>query len=205
MRDARRDGMKRLLAVFPLILAAACGGAATSLPAGGDAGTDGTPAETSSPAPSTCSDCLSVEIAWAYDGGLSAYTSSSSLSACRQFTYARSDVTQRCSVDLGACADPPISVADVERALADPDVVAALAGTTQLYGSDPRGCDGAVLDVTVGSRTVEVGGDCANANSCGPATAPCVPVPPGLAALADLLSRLQTQELATPTCKAIFP
>ena len=130
---------------------------------------------------------------------------SSSLGACRQYSHRRSDVALVCSVDLGTCTDPPIAVGDVERALADPDVVAAFAGTTALYGSDPRGCDGSVIDVTVGGKTVEVGGDCSRASSCGTPSSPCVPVAPGLAALVDLLTKLDTQELATPACTAIFP
>jgi hypothetical protein len=208
------------LPVFAAILAAACGGTVATASSSGDAGTDGTrpsgeagavdggvvdegPAVDA--APFACNECLAVDVAWGSNGGLSAYTESSLLNACRQYTHQRSDVALECSVDVGGCGAPPMSIADVEGALAAPDVVAALAGTNQLYGSDPRGCDGAVFQVRVAATTIEIGGDCSQANACGPASGPCVPATAGLRALADVLEKLDAQELATSACTGVFP
>jgi len=220
--------MKTAVAIFALFSLVACGGATTSVPAGddtgttGDAGTRPTPSPTASPTampttaptgtsphptpkpPPPCTDCLTTTVSWGSNGGLTQFTSSSSLQTCR--TYERSRIvgngapTVVCTAELGACASASIAVGDVEAALADPDVTAALAGTTQTYGSDSRPCDGAVLSITVGARTVEVGGECTGPTG-GCTQTPCVPVPTGLRTLANVLQKLDIQEASThPEC-----
>jgi hypothetical protein len=85
-------------------------------------------------------------------------------------------------------------------------VQAAFAGSTQIYGSDPRGCDGSVLEITYQGKTIDVGGDCSNGNSCGGASAStCVPVPAGLKSLATVLQQLDAQELKRNDCASVFP
>ncbi|MEA2747077.1 MAG: hypothetical protein QOI41_1220 [Myxococcales bacterium] len=108
--------------------------------------------------------------------------------------------TPICTTTLAACGATSIGIGDVEAALAHPEVQAALSGSTKTYGSDSRPCDGAVLGITVGSRTVEVGGECTGGTG-GCSATPCVAVPAGLRALADVLEKLDTQEVsATPSC-----
>jgi hypothetical protein len=217
--------MVRTVLLVSCILASGCGGVMTSVSASTDAGTDGTSANPGDAGasgdaapfidagPFTCSDCLSTNVKWAPTGGLVATVSSSRLNACRQYSHDQGPSNAPgtpgsnslfCSTDIGKCNDAPIGVLDIERALAHPDVTAALAGSTTLYGSDPRGCDGSVLDLAVDKKTIEIGGDCANANSCGAPSSPCVPVPPGVSALAELLRKLDEQELAKDPCHTVF-
>jgi hypothetical protein len=93
----------------------------------------------------------------------------------------------QCNREL-PCSDPAgVGVAEIQQALAHPDVVAALSlATKPLYGTDTRPVDGSVFvferddsrGFTLGSGTV----------------------PAGLRVLADLLSRLETATIATPAC-----
>jgi hypothetical protein len=183
----------------------------------GNPGTGPGPLPSSTPAPApaptigphppptpACTDCLATTVSWGPSGGLTSYTTTSSLKACRTYDHSRvtgnEAPTLICTANLSACGAPSIAVADVEAALADPDVIAALAGTTKTYGSDFRPCDGAVESITVGANTIEVGGDCTGPNS-GCTQMPCVPVPPGLRALANVLDDLDKQEAtAHPEC-----
>jgi hypothetical protein len=209
--------MKTGVAIFALFSVVACGGATTSVPAAGDdpgttkdAGANPMPttAPTISPHPPPtlppCTDCLGSTVGWGPNGGLTSFTTTSSLKACR--TYERTRIvgngapTLVCSAMIGACVAPSISVRDVESALADQDVKAALAGTTTTYGSDSRPCDGIVESITVGARAIDVGGDCTGPTG-GCTQQPCVPVPAGLRALVNLLEDLDKQEAtAHPEC-----
>jgi hypothetical protein len=93
----------------------------------------------------------------------------------------------------------------VERALADPDVVAALSGPGGLYGTDVRQCDGEIFEISASSVVLEVGADCTDAGSgCG-YPGPCRPVPAGLGRLMGVLTAIDAQEGAAPACKAVFP
>ena len=67
-----------------------------------------------------------------------------------------------------------------------------------LYGSDPRAFDGTVLRVVIGGAVVEIETPCAGAGAC-------KPIPPGLTALAEVLSLLDKQELSKPPCSTTFP
>lgn len=217
--------MKTGVAIFALFSLAACGGATTSVPSAGDdpgttsdAGTKPTPTPYPTAMPTTvptigphppptlppCTDCLATTVSWGPNGGLTSFTSTSSLKACR--TYERSRIvgngapTLLCTTTIGACVAASISVGDVESALADPDVTAALAGVTQTYGSDSRPCDGTVESITVGAKTIEVGGECTGPTG-GCTQTPCVPVPAGLRALVNVLEDLDKQEAtAHPEC-----
>lgn len=142
---------------------------------------------------------------WGSTGGLTSFTTASSLKACR--TYERTRSTQggpptlTCTATLDGCGAAPIAIGDVEAALANPDVTAALAGTTKIYGSDNRPCDGAVESITIGGKTIEVGGECSGPGAGGCTATPCVPVPAGLRALVNVLDGLDTQEAtAKPEC-----
>ena len=155
------------------------------------------------PAPA-CTDCLATTVSWGQNGGFVAFTDTSSLKSCR--TYDRSRTmgngapTPLCATTLDACGAAPIAIGDVEAALASPDVTAALDGNTKTYGSDSRPCDGSVLSITVGAKTVEVGGECTGSTG-GCSSTPCVAVPAGLRALAAVLEKLDTQEAtAKPAC-----
>jgi hypothetical protein len=112
-------------------------------------------------------------------------------------------MTCSAEIELGDCLPPPaphVSLGLVELAT-NSDVYTALAGSTKLYGSDSRPCDGSVMVLTIGSKTLEVGGDCGSGPGCGQ-TGPCVPVPPGLKELVDVLNQLDQEETLDPACAA---
>ena len=216
--------MKTGIAIFTLFSLVACGGATTSVPSGGDPGTasdagpgpgplpSSTPAPAPTPSPTigphptpACTECMTTSVSWGFNGGLVQFTTASSLKTCRAYERTRSTEngppSSICTAILDGCGAAPIAVADVEAALANPDVTKALSGTTKTYGSDSRPCDGAVESITVGGKTVEVGGECSPGGGGGCTQAPCVPVPPGLRALVNVLEDLDKQEAArNPAC-----
>jgi hypothetical protein len=188
--------MKRDLSLAVFLGLAACSG---NVIVPSDGGTGGT-------SPVTCSDCLAETITWSWNGGLVAAVEGSSLGVCRTYQHTwtpvagQPGVSQTCTVsDIGGCGAPSPSVRDVEQAIAHPDVVAALSGTTPLYGTDPRPCDGSVVQVSVGAQSILVGGDCGSSPSCLPG-ASCVPVPPGVRALVELLDAIDKQEQPSARC-----
>ncbi len=175
-------------------LSAADAAADASAEAARDAGFDGEP-----------SCCVGQAVRWGYEGGFVAWTATSAIAPCRAYTYERVGAGMpadpiTCTQDLAACGAGGIDVAQLAVALGHADVVGALAATTALYGSDPRPCDGAVLRITVGARAFDVGGECTPSGGCGLPADNCVPVAPGVRALADLLLALQTEQLARGAC-----
>jgi len=154
-----------------------------------DAGTDGGEDDA----------CVASTLAWRQDGGLVAYYDQHSLSPCRGFALARTTpgsegkVTAQCENEIAASAE--VSVADVNAALAHADVVAALAGSTVLYGGDPRVLDGTVFHLELEGHVLEVGSDCGQPTTC--------PIPPGLLVLRETLDALGAQQRALDSCKAL--
>ncbi|MEO8800714.1 MAG: hypothetical protein ABI551_22680, partial [Polyangiaceae bacterium] len=161
--------------------------------------------------PTTCTDgaCLSGEVNWGPNGGLVSAVDSSSVSSCTAYVHSRSESGSgsqlSCTGTLEtACSASTIGAAELAAALSNSDVATAFANsaTTKVYGGDSRPCDGSVLQVTYGGKTIDIGSDvCQN---CGGPT-DCTAVPKGLRALATALQNLDTQELATPSCKSVFP
>lgn len=199
------------------VWAAACGGTSSSATAEPDSGIPGTDASPLGDAATVtdaadasavvdanvpCTDCVTGTLSWGDNGGLVLSRDESALAACRDFQRKRSSAADggsfSCTTQLGACGAVPVAIGDVESALAHPDVVAALAAsTTPVYGVDSRPVDGTVFEITRDGKSIDVGGD------CGGASAPaCIPIPPGVAALAAVLRSLDTQELAKPACDA---
>lgn len=201
--------MIRALAKYALFSAGfliACGG--ETLPSTGSAATDSGTPEDSGTVGNPCVDaCVSTELSWDLSGGLTDSSEVSTLS-CKDYTHQEGNESGdlSCTDTLsGACGSPGITVGQVANAFFAADVQAAFSGSTKLYGSDPRGCDGAVLDITYQSKTIEVGGSCADGNNCGPSGTPCVDIPAGVKSLAALLRQLDQQELETKNCASVFP
>jgi hypothetical protein len=195
------------IALFSGLFLIGCGGA-TLDPTGADASDGGTQQDSGTVA-NECPDvCPASELTWGPNGGLSSFNPSSTLD-CSAYRYDQSsdsgDLSCTDTLSL-SCTSSAITTPKVAQAFFNADVVAAFAGSTNFYGSDPRGCDGTVLDITFKDKTIEVGGDCSNGNTCGgvPSNA-CVPVPAGLSAFATLLQQLDTQELKTTNCASVFP
>jgi hypothetical protein len=205
--------MKSFLSIIAMFGLAACTSTTTG---GAGGGTPGTTTTTTTPTVSVaCADCLSTGVTWGYTGGLAQYWDTSSLSACRTFQHTRTQVVpwgvdagpgMTCSVDIGGCDAGTVAVHDVEQALAQPDVVAAFAGSVPVYGTDPRPCDGGVMQVTVGGKSIQVGGECGGTGNCiGPGTSGCVPIPPGVRALVDVLTSIDQASMKQGDCATVFP
>lgn len=186
-------------------LVAACSAAHPPSTDAGPALDAAVPRDATTPADAgACEVCLAATITWGTDGGLACTRDSSSLAACRNFTFGRlaeaCDPPDRvCNNELAACDASGTSVVarDVAAALAHPDVVAALAAAPVLYGTDPRAYDGAVFYVAVDGRRVEVGPDCTDPS--------CLGVPAGVHALQTLLEAVTVQQKLLPGCVEIFP
>jgi hypothetical protein len=195
-----------------IVITAACGGTSSTTAAASDSGTPGTDASSqvgdggiASDAlvdvNVPCTDCVTGTLSWGDDGGRVAYQDESSLATCRAFQRKRLLNTDggsfTCGTEIGACGAGPVAVGDVESALGHPDVIAAFASTTVVYGTDSRPVDGTVLRITRNGKSIDVG------EACGASSAPaCVEIPPGVAALVSTLRALDAQELAKPACDA---
>ena len=205
---AMRTLLRRLpFAVVATALVVACGGSAADPGVTTDGGTDASSAdstsptgEASAPTDAACADCFASVVSWGADGGNARFVDRSTLQICRAYRRDRSsggaDAGVGCVTELAACNAAPIAIGDVERALANPDVTAALSGSVPLYGSDPRPVDGAVFAITVNGKQLLIGDD------CGAAGTGCVAVPAGVGALVTLLKALDAQEIAKPACAA---
>lgn len=195
---------------FALLLVA-CGGSTTTDTT--DSGADGTSeaaAETSTDsANDTATDspgdsgdggcvCLAASLSWGSDGGEVAFVDRSTLSSCHDYARTRTNSgsttpSLTCAQALRDCpgdavdADMASTTSDVNGALADADVQAALAKAPVLYGSDPRPVDGAVFQVMVGGKKIEVGGACGGASGC-------TEVPAGVAHLRDVLQEIDKEK-----------
>lgn len=204
--------MKHLVLVAALFGLVGCGGTVTSASGGGTGGTGGSGGAggaTTTVVP--CTDCIAKSFSWGSTGGLVQYTKTSELTACRTFTLTRTEASatppppETCSIEIGGCDADPIAIHDVEQALAHPDVVAALAGSVPLYGEDETCYDGSNFFLAMGDVNFQVGAACTgDQGSCTSADA-CVPVPPGLDALVQVLRGLTEQSLKVGDCATKFP
>ena len=130
-----------------------------------------------------------------------AYVDSSTLSPCRTYSHQRDPTgpdppTLMCSQELGTCTST-VSAREINVALEQPDVQAALAAAPILFGRDTRLFDGAVFRMTVGAAVVEIGAACNGA-------AGCKEIPQTVEALGIRLRALTAQELGRGTCRDAF-
>jgi hypothetical protein len=101
-----------------------------------------------------------------------------------------------CSQDLGTCTSS-VSAREINVALEQPDVRAAVAVAPILFGRDPRAFDGAVFRITIGAAVVEIGTACDGA-------AGCKEIPQTVAALGIRLRALTSQQLDRDSCRDTF-
>ncbi len=193
-------------AAFSALFLIGCGGE-TVLSTGSSATDGGTHQDSGTPVSPCINTCIDGELSWGQNGGFTDSSAVSNLSSCSAYSHQESSSS---SGDLSCtdamsqdCNASGITAGDVAGAFESADVQAAFAGSTQVYGSDPRGCDGELLQITYQGKSIDVGGDCSS-GICGPSSK-CVDVPSGLGALADLLIDLDKQELQTKDCASVFP
>jgi hypothetical protein len=140
-----------------------------------------------------------------YDGGLVAYSDDATISPPDHYHHVRTryhvdgSPTAECSPAFPACGAPDvITVLDITRDLADPDVQAAFANTTTpVYGLDQRPVDGPIFSVKRSDgRGFLVGAPCV-------ASTNCTEIPRGVKTLADHLKQLDAQQLAGAECASV--
>ena len=176
------------------------GGSSGGTDAGGGSGANGGHAGAGPDGSDDCG-CVADVIIWGNDGGRVAYVDRSTLSPCDTFSHQRDPAgtdppTLTCSQDLGTCTST-VSAREINVALEQTDVRAALAAAPILFGRDSRTFDGAVFRITVGAAVVEIGAPCAGA-------ADCKEIPQTVAALGIRLRALTNQELARGSCRDTF-
>jgi len=180
---------------------AGAGGNAGAAATGGTAGANGSDAGDAAPDTTDDCGCVADAVAWGNNGGRVAYVDRSTLSPCDTFSHQRDPAgtdppTLMCSQDLGTCTST-VSAREINVALEQPDVLAALAAAPILFGRDTRPVDGAVFRITVGAAVVEIGEACNGA-------AGCREIPQTVAALGIRLRALTNQELARGSCRGTF-
>jgi hypothetical protein len=132
-------------------------------------------------------------------GGMVPWTSRAFLFGGAKYTYQRTDyrhppmTTVSCSPDIPLCTDDPcVTPSMIGKAFAHGDVQNAFEWTIPIfYGCDTRPVDGTAFEVKriADGRSFLIG-------------SPCFGIPPGLAALRELLLKLDKQQLAHPLCQA---
>lgn len=159
----------------------------------------GAAAEGSEPAGGgTSSGCLGSALEWGPVGGLVFFTSRSEVTPCRRFEFERvyrgtGEIESCASVVPCASADQ-VDMADLLAALAHEDVAAAFEEVPGMLGLDTRPVDAPVLEITRDARSIQVGAPCSEGSTG------CRKIPPGVAALVDLLRALQDERLAEGDC-----
>jgi len=132
-------------------------------------------------------------------GGNPIYLPKTTLSPPAMFQFHQQDgptgPTTDCTPALPSCGSTAIDVSDIEAALANADVQAALAATTSPYYGDRGLADGPALAL---SRST--GGGFAAGAECNVTSTTCTPTPAGIRTLVDLLRDLVTQQTADPSC-----
>lgn len=143
--------------------------------------------------PAACVACLPLTLSWGNAGGDGGDVTASQVSGCRDYTstmnyFNQPSRTMRCAVPLRGCGEG-FGIADLERALAHPDVQVALAAAEPFYGDMVS--DGSLLLVRYGERSISLAGPCAAYQSW------CRrPIPPGLEALRATLRQIDDDSRA---------
>lgn len=92
---------------------------------------------------SACPDCFGGTLTWGSTGGQAPFHDISSLRSCRDYGRSRTagneGLAQLCTTTLDACGSSAVDIGDVQAALADRGVIAALDGSTKTYGGECNG------------------------------------------------------------------
>ncbi len=143
-------------------------------------------------------DCIDDTLTFFFDGGFVAFRDEHVLAPCAEFSITRTSFGDPGSD--GSCSnqvadDAPITVADVQQALAHPDVQMAF-GTRVIFGADTRPADGQIFRIELGGDVIEVGSQCMGGGGC-------LPIPTGVQLLQGMLQNLIAQQRALPDCDGL--
>jgi len=141
-------------------------------------------------------------------GGMVAWSSRAFLLGGAKYRYQRTDYRHSPMTTVSCSPDIPLYTADagvtppmIDKAFAHVDVQAAFEWRTPFfYGQDTRPVDGTAFEVkrTSDGRSFLIG------SPCWPRVVgrQCTGIPQGLAALLELLLKLDQQQLGHPLCRA---
>ena len=149
--------------------------------------------------------CVTDAVRWGFTGGRSPTERRSQVDPCRDYelTEFTGGFKSSSCTSLVACTGAGIAVTDLETALTHPDVLAAVdaamaMGGDVVYGRDTRPVDGSILQIQFMGYDIFVGSDCGS-------TTPCTAIPPGVAALRDVLIAVEADRIASEDCRSTFP
>jgi hypothetical protein len=153
--------------------------------------------------PSVPSCGVPASVTFGHEGGLTLYAMSFELRADGSFVatkieHAGPDRRTSCTTRPPCASEAEVDLEKIAAALAQSDVVAAFAeAEPPTYGLDSRPADGqAFVARRSDGRGFVLGQPCSDYPGC-------VPIPPGITALAEMLDELSFQELARPACGAL--
>jgi hypothetical protein len=149
--------------------------------------------------PAGTPNCIDREISWGSGGGLGEANDQHTLQPCNDFSSGRSRFLQKTqpSCSNKVASDASVTVDDVDEAVANHDVQAALTGDYRSYG-DSGVADAGGFNIVLGATTLFI-----SESTCthGPN---CTPVPKGIASLQAVLQALSDQQRALPSCAGMF-
>jgi hypothetical protein len=161
----------------------------------------GTVTGSGTPSDASVAICVDAELVFGFSGGFVAYVDRHTLDRCDVFAVERTPANDSSAVasscESTVAPDAEVSIADVNAALADGDVEAALTSAPVLYGYDARPVDGPLYAIEVDGARIEVGGACGD-------RAGCTEIPAGVDVLRALLQSLVEQQLGAAGCEG-FP
>ena len=136
---------------------------------------------------------MAQTVRWAYRGGFDAGAPPEyEVRHCREYAVLTQTDRLRavCPTTLRGCGEGA-GVADLQRALAHPTVMAVLGMNTPFFGENRSSTDIPYLEVSVDGRLVRIGGECT--------TPGCTAIPPGVRALKETLERLAADSMSRCT------
>jgi hypothetical protein len=146
-----------------------------------------------------CGGCLDQVIEWGLEAG-GGISDMSQLAPCARYQRHRFSALDgnevRCEAELDACSEIA-STGAIWAALSHPDVQALATRSVNPIPFGDRRAE--VFKIRIGIRELLLGG------SCDDAPPDCVPVPPGIAELRDLLQQIDQSTIAAGPCASLAP
>ncbi len=145
-----------------------------------------------------CGECTAEVIEWGPDGGLAFERTWWQLSPCdrilQRTDFADDTPPALCTAALGEleCGIIPY----LEAVVDSPAVRMLRDAAPVVVGSDPRPVDGQILGLIIGGDSIGVGGECGSDPDC-------IPVPPEVRELAEILMEISGRLTAPGVCEPL--